>query len=210
MESIKKWLSDPERSFSEGTMLFMKHGGQKRLAAQMMAKIDDPNDYLIQKLVYLMEKMAGTKAAKVAQNDIPVTKQQSGPTTPIIIQAISTRSIPEEAKAFHKEHGYVHEQMRSAKTDADRLTHAKNIMEVIIPSLDAIYQGKPLPKSTGTTASIPEELTELQISKKIDLLVSQISKCRAKIKNGATDQDEKLADLIIQKDALKKRLTDGK
>lgn len=210
MENIKKWLSDPERSFSEGTLLFMKHGGQKRLAAQMMSKIDDPTDYLVQKLVYLMEKMAGTKAAKVAQHDIPAKKQLSESSSPVIIQKISNRVIPEEAKAFHKEHGYVHEQMRSAKTDAERLTHAKNIMKVIIPSLDAIYQGNPLPKSTEKTESITEELTELQISKKIDLLVSQISKCRAKIKNGATDQEEKLNDLIIQKDALKKRLTDGK
>lgn len=43
------------------------------------------------------------------------------------------------AKALHKEHAHIHALMVAASTDEERAAHARDIMERIIPALDAEY-----------------------------------------------------------------------
>ncbi len=43
------------------------------------------------------------------------------------------------AKALHKEHGHLHALLVAATTDADRARYAREIMERIVPALDAEY-----------------------------------------------------------------------
>jgi len=73
-----------------------------------------------------------------------------------------------------------------------RLKCAKRIMQEIIPSLDALYQGKELIQSMPIVEIPIEQLSPLDIHKKIANIRTSISKTKAKIAQGRTELQEKL------------------
>lgn len=119
----------------------------------MMACINAPTAQFEQYLVYELNKIC---PCDITQEFTPV-KTHYNPKDPrnpdpeetkeekAISQSISTKDIPDGAKALHKEHSFTHELMRHAETPEERFKHAHTIMSEIIPSLDALYNGKQLP-----------------------------------------------------------------
>ena len=117
-------------------------------------------------------------------------------------------NIPSGAKALHKEHSYLHEQMRAATTDQDRYQIACRIMQYIIPSLDALYKGFDIPTDPELTALAKDQdepVTGLEISIALTRIRVQISRMRKKIANGEDVQD-RLAAYIDKKEYLINKL----
>lgn len=197
MEEIRNWLDDKRRDYLAGVMLLSKFAPGQRMIPNFLKMAVSPSQYYKEKLIYELEKICPRRKI-VKPTPLPKIVYNPGdPRAPEIMIAEkprleNTKEIPEGAKELHKEHSFVHEKMRNAKSDAMRLKCAKKIMQEIIPALDALYQGKQIEK-TPQIVEIPiEQLSPLNIHKKIANLRTNISKLKGKITQGRTELQEKL------------------
>lgn len=105
----------------------------------------------------------------------------------------------DRAKGLHKEHAHVHALMVAATTDEERGRYAADIMQRIIPALDAEYDrlraeasAKASPTGTDGDAPIAPILnaTDARAFKKLQSVRSRISTLRKKIAE-EKDRDKK-------------------
>ncbi|MCA0335040.1 MAG: hypothetical protein LCH44_13955 [Bacteroidetes bacterium] len=197
MEEIRNWLDDKRRDYMTGVMLLSKFAPGQRMIPNFLKMAVSPSQYYKEKLIYELEKICPRRKI-VKPTTLPKIVYNPGdpraPEIKIVQQPVilSTKIIPEGAKELHKEHSFVHEQLRNAKSDAMRLKCAKRIMQEIIPSLDALYQGKELIQSMPIVEIPIEQLSPLDIHKKIANIRTSISKTKAKIAQGRPELLEKL------------------
>lgn len=211
MDPIREYLENKKHDFRTGVMLLLSTGRETRLVGQMIRCVDAPSIYMREKLIYELQKICPDAKYRSAPAQLPQIHYNPGDPrdshteekNQAAQEQITSRAIPEEAKALHKEHGYQHELMRHAASDADRLIIATRIMSDIIPSLDALYRGE-----STTPEEIPADvpLTPLEMSLEIHRLRSRISKARKKLTAGTGTQAD-IDDLIEKRIGLQTQLT---
>lgn len=204
MEKIKQWLLDDDRDYRTGVFLYMEYGVNARLSKNFMSYIAHPTTFISELLIYELRKICPVKSPppEVIENPYrgQLRPQVADPGIPL---SPTLKKIPSQAKSLHKEHSYVHELMRNATTDEERLSYAHKIMSEIIPALDAIYRGDCPPEIVQEVpTTVQNEMTDLDRERRIRNLIAHISKTKSKIKSGRTDLDEKLSDLIAERDHL--------
>ncbi len=118
------------------------------------------------------------------------------------------------AKSLHKRHDHVHALLTAAKTDEERAKYAKEIMEDIVPALDAEYdrlragvQAEPVAVHPGSIPGTILSTGDARTFKKLQSVRSRISTLKGKIKTEKNpDRKAKLQQELEDKTTEKERL----
>lgn len=131
----------------------------------------------------------------------------------------------DRARALHKAHSRAHALMSAAKTDEERAQYAREIMEDILPALDAEYDrlraeaaAKERGETEASTATEPDAPTgpilnaaDTRTFKKLQSVRSRISTLKGKIKSEKDPAkkakwQKELQDKTAERDRLEKEL----
>jgi hypothetical protein len=125
--------------------------------------------------------------------------------TPTTVEPATIQLLRSEAKLLHKTHSLVHARMVDATKDEMRYGFAKQIMEEIIPSLDAIYDKIRGWQDTGelppaTTSNRDRYIIEKMLRR--NSLKSRISRINSTMGKGMNEVEK----MKLQKELLEKEV----
>ena len=221
------WQRDHAGDFAAGVALLVQHN-PNAVAKAILARLQTlaatgayVGNYEQGKLAYALQgSLASAQTPDARQGDaMRKTKDQSlktaheppPPTQP------DPKLTSEKAIALHKEHAHVHALMVAAATDDERAKYARDIMQRIIPALDAEYDrlraaqsGAPIQVDNTGLAPILTTSTAADY-KKLQSVRSRISTLKGKIKK-ETDPKKKakwereLETKIAERERLEEKL----
>lgn len=136
------WKRDHASDFAAGVRLLTAHnpGAVTRAILSRLQTLATTGDYVGRyewgKLEYALQRSPSPETAP----SLIVTRPQAAvPVPEQVQQQHGSAMTSDRAKELHKEHAHVHALMVSATTDAERAKYAADIMQRIIPALDAEY-----------------------------------------------------------------------
>lgn len=190
------WKKDYAGDFSAGVRLLTAHkpGAVTRAILSRLQTIAATGDYVGRyeqaKLEYALHNTRIDDDAP-SENAVPAETPREVPTPDQLQQQYVARTLTSvRAKRWHKEHAHVHALMVSATTDEERAKYASDIMQRIIPALDAEYdhlrtleqelQGMEEENKAAPTRPILNT-TDASAFKKLQSVRSRISTLRKKI-----------------------------
>lgn len=185
MEDVRQWLSSP-RNYEQGLALYKNYGTSNALKLVLAIGSTPYNR---------------TKLAELLQNLLPPALPKPVIATPVQTKAAATttpkpeitgpdQQLEQDWKGLYKDAAFLHGQLHTAKTDAER----KDLAAAILDNFDAIGKidnqqeyvkehGK-LPPS-GATPKPVADLTAIEISNELLNLRSKISKQKNNPKRAA-------------------------
>lgn len=211
------WLRDSPGDFAAGVLLLARHDGAKHLTRttwQRLQTLAATGDYIG---TYNQGKLENALRATLPA--VALAKAGNAPTAlpPVPVPPPAPHPSPltsDKAIALHKEHAHVHALMVAATTDEERAEHARDIMERIIPALDAEYdrlraaQSPGDFKSPGDSEAVPVVAPKPAADfKKLQSLRSRISTLRKKIPlekdpKRKAKLEQELSDKITERERL--------
>jgi len=136
-------------------------------------------------------------------------------TDTIVINTVEVKELEPEAilmlrykaRKLHKRQAYLHAQLSLLETDEDRYNAAHEIMDVVIPALDKIYDQIRSWKETGDLPRSSSDYDRgfqegVEALNRINSLGSRISKLKGLLKKNITDKEK----LRYEKELLDKQL----
>lgn len=151
-----------------------------------------------------------------ALEKLPIRRTETTQPTAVSLQPLAISPSPlaepetilqlrEQAKSLHKTHALIHARMVDAIADEDRFAFASQIMEDIVPSLDAIYDKIRAWQDTGelppaTIANRDRYIIEKMLRR--NSLKSRISRLTAMLTKKMPDQEK----MKLEKELLEKEV----
>jgi len=213
---VQAWFSE-EGTFGQGMSLLARTGEDHATFAKLSPYLKG----------HFVPESAKGKLQVTLSNWVkrqPVSEQSECPTpapaavsAPSVIPtpASNAKVIPDsiaaikvQAVALHKRHSFVNSQMHQATTDEERLKYATEIMEVIIPTLDAKYDAIRAWEKDGELPSKSVEQDDfkkaVQMMQRKDSLTSRVSRLKGLIKkaDGSKQQEYEIELLEKEKELL--------
>lgn len=180
------WHNHHAADFAAGVRLLAEHGGEKYITRLTWQRL--------QALAYGGGYVDRYHIGKLENALQQVQVEPSDWNRPPLMQAAAPRPNPsnpnttDRAKALHKEHAHAHALLVTAETDAARAEKAREIMEKIIPSLDAEYdrlRAGDSPDPEAETVEIGRPILNTADAATLEKLLSvrsRISTLRSKVK----------------------------
>lgn len=208
------WTSEHASDFAAGVRLLAAHGGEvhiTRLTWQRLQALAYGGGYVDRYHVGKLEN---------ALRQIASSETQATPSLPSLPPSNPSKPdspTSDRAKALHKEHAHAHALLVTAETDAARAEKAREIMEKIIPALDAEYdrlRAGDSPDPEAETVEIGRPILNTAAAATLEKLLSvrsRISTLRSKV-NKEKDPAKKakweaeLDKKIAERDRLQREL----
>lgn len=207
------WEHHYASNFAKGVELLQRHT-PRAVTTTIMRRLQEvvftsatPSEYELGKLTDALSRTAIPEHVSDSDTALVFVTGIKPEPPGVVVTHTEKTNLPKtttHAKSLHKQHGHVHAQMALAHTDKERGDHAKNIMENIVPELDAEYA-----KLRGEGAEDP--VSETKVTNTLRQLNSVRTRI-ARLRNHLIPKEKNKARLaileaeLVEKIAIKEKL----